>query len=159
MPANLPLHRARDKLGKTERPARRSGRFIPVETARAAQEEGKRIGQRPDSKSGAPKGVVGSNPMPSASVDSPFASGLPPVDRRNPFLISVVKSKLRPGGQDKWLSGAALPWLKAGRKPSRYHLKWTDLRLAEHFDDEGLSVVFWESQHKVLAINQAVVQE
>ena len=28
--------------------------------------EGKRTGQRPDSKSGAPKGVVGSNPMPSA---------------------------------------------------------------------------------------------
>ena len=28
--------------------------------------EGKRIGQRPDSKSGAPQGVVGSNPMPSA---------------------------------------------------------------------------------------------
>jgi hypothetical protein len=28
--------------------------------------EGKRIGQRSDSKSDAPKGVVGSNPMPSA---------------------------------------------------------------------------------------------
>ena len=31
--------------------------------------EGKRTGQRPDSKSGAPQGVVGSNPMPSASCN------------------------------------------------------------------------------------------
>jgi hypothetical protein len=29
--------------------------------------EGKRIGQRPDSKSGAPKGVGGSSPLPSAT--------------------------------------------------------------------------------------------
>lgn len=33
---------------------------------RATAEEGKRIGQQPDSKSGAAKAVVGSNPMPSA---------------------------------------------------------------------------------------------
>ncbi len=36
----------------------------------AIPSEGKRIGQRPDSKSGAPKGVVGSNPMPSAVLIS-----------------------------------------------------------------------------------------
>ncbi len=35
--------------------------------------EGKRIGQRPDSKSGAPQGVVGSNPMPSAMIKAPAA--------------------------------------------------------------------------------------
>src|SRR3954447_23718330 len=38
--------------------------------------EGKRTGQRPDSKSGAPQGVVGSNPMPSARVKAPAAIAL-----------------------------------------------------------------------------------
>ena len=38
----------------------------PSMKGRQRHPEGKRTGQRPDSKSGAPQGVVGSNPMPSA---------------------------------------------------------------------------------------------
>jgi hypothetical protein len=44
-------------------------RSLPPSAADGRSEpEGKRTGQRPDSKSGAPQGVVGSNPMPSADV-------------------------------------------------------------------------------------------
>jgi hypothetical protein len=37
---------------------------------RFTAKEGKRIGQQPDSKSGAPKGVGGSNPLPSALANN-----------------------------------------------------------------------------------------
>jgi hypothetical protein len=40
---------------------------------KTSRSEGKRIGQQPDSKSGAPKGVGGSNPLPSASVPTVVA--------------------------------------------------------------------------------------
>ena len=54
------------------KPAGSSGWWAELECPRfvfyigEAGSEGKRIGQRSDSKSDAPKGVVGSNPMPSA---------------------------------------------------------------------------------------------
>jgi hypothetical protein len=50
-------------------------RRVPLDAADSrSNSEGKRTGQRPDSKSGAPQGVVGSNPMPSARKERRLAS-------------------------------------------------------------------------------------
>jgi hypothetical protein len=78
---------------------RRTDRMAPERCwlgAFGARPEGKRIGQRPDSKSGAPQGVGGSSPLPSAdnTLQLFLARGTPRISRRR--TVSSLETRQSP---------------------------------------------------------------